>query len=110
MSGQHPSKSRPHTEPPLADPVTVEVYRHLFASIADEMGEVLRRTACSPNIKERRDYSSARRHSVRALGPCSINCRATSTATSIASRGSSGRFRRASLSGRVEDVAGACST
>ena len=41
------------------DPVTLEVYRHLFASVAEEMGATLRRTACSPNIKERRDYSCA---------------------------------------------------
>ena len=35
------------------DPVTLEVARNRFASIADEMGVVLRRTAYSPNIKER---------------------------------------------------------
>jgi N-methylhydantoinase B len=39
--------------------VTLEVYRHLFAAVADEMGVTLRRTASSPNIKERRDYSCA---------------------------------------------------
>jgi len=37
----------------------VEVFRHLFAAIAEEMGGVLRRAASSPNIKERRDYSCA---------------------------------------------------
>lgn len=42
-----------------ADPVRLEVFRHLFASVADEMGRVLRRTAYSPNIKERRDFSCA---------------------------------------------------
>ncbi|MEE8560531.1 MAG: hydantoinase B/oxoprolinase family protein, partial [Gemmatimonadota bacterium] len=41
------------------DPVRLEVYRHLLASIAEEMGAVLRRSAFSPNIKERRDYSCA---------------------------------------------------
>ncbi len=41
------------------DPVRLEVYRHLLASVADEMGAVLRRSAFSPNIKERRDYSCA---------------------------------------------------
>jgi N-methylhydantoinase B len=41
------------------DPVTLEVYRHLFAAVAEEMGAVLRRSACSANIKERRDYSCA---------------------------------------------------
>ena len=46
----------------MADPVhpiKLEIYRDLFASIAGEMGTVLRRTAYSPNIKERRDYSCA---------------------------------------------------
>ncbi len=36
-----------------------ELFRNLFVSVADEMGVVLRRTAFSPNIKERRDYSCA---------------------------------------------------
>ena len=40
-------------------PVDLEVFRNLFVSIADEMGAVLRRTAFSANIKERRDYSCA---------------------------------------------------
>jgi len=40
-------------------PIELEIYRQLFASIADEMGTVLRRTAYSANIKERRDYSCA---------------------------------------------------
>jgi N-methylhydantoinase B/oxoprolinase/acetone carboxylase alpha subunit len=39
--------------------VDLEVFRNLFVSIADEMGTVLRRTAFSANIKERRDYSCA---------------------------------------------------
>ncbi len=42
-----------------SDPVELEVFKHLFHSIADEMGASLRRTAFSPNIKERRDYSCA---------------------------------------------------
>jgi N-methylhydantoinase B/oxoprolinase/acetone carboxylase alpha subunit len=37
----------------------LEVFRNLFVSIADEMGAVLRKTAFSANIKERRDYSCA---------------------------------------------------
>ncbi len=40
-------------------PIKLEIYRNLFFSIAQEMGTVLRRTAYSPNIKERRDYSCA---------------------------------------------------
>ncbi|MCC6729046.1 MAG: hydantoinase B/oxoprolinase family protein [Chthonomonadales bacterium] len=41
------------------DPVRVEVWRHLFASIAEEMGATLEHTGYSPNLKERRDYSCA---------------------------------------------------
>ena len=41
------------------DPITLEVARNRFAGIADEMGVVLRRTAYSPNIKERADCSAA---------------------------------------------------
>src|SRR5215211_6815864 len=40
-------------------PTTLEIYRALFTSVAEEMGVALRRTAFSPNIKERRDYSCA---------------------------------------------------
>ncbi len=39
--------------------IEVEVVRHLFSSIAEEMGATLMRSAFSPNIKERRDYSCA---------------------------------------------------
>ncbi len=39
--------------------IELELFRNLFVSIADEMGVVLRKTAFSPNIKERRDYSCA---------------------------------------------------
>ena len=41
------------------DPTTLEIYRALYTSLAEEMGIALRRTAFSPNIKERRDYSCA---------------------------------------------------
>ncbi|HEX8181464.1 MAG TPA: hydantoinase B/oxoprolinase family protein [Pyrinomonadaceae bacterium] len=41
------------------DPITLEIYRALYTSVAEEMGVALRRTAFSPNIKERRDYSCA---------------------------------------------------
>lgn len=43
----------------LLDPVRLEIYRHLFTALAEEMGGALRRSAYSPNIKERRDYSCA---------------------------------------------------
>ena len=41
------------------DAVTLEVYRHLFTALAEEMGASLKRASFSPNIKERRDYSCA---------------------------------------------------
>ena len=44
---------------PPRDPVELEIFKNIFHSIAEEMGAALRRTAFSPNIKERRDYSCA---------------------------------------------------
>jgi len=44
---------------PAIDPVRLEVFRHLFTALAEEMGAALRRASHSPNIKERRDYSCA---------------------------------------------------
>jgi len=41
------------------DPIEIELFRHLFASICEEMGIVLWKTSFSANIKERRDYSAA---------------------------------------------------
>ena len=41
------------------DPITLELYRHRFSGIAEEMGITLRRTSYSPNIKERLDFSCA---------------------------------------------------
>jgi N-methylhydantoinase B len=41
------------------DPVALEIANHRLAAIAEEMGVVLGRTALSPNIKERRDFSCA---------------------------------------------------
>lgn len=43
----------------MTDPVELEIFKNVFHSIAEEMGAALRRTAFSPNIKERRDYSCA---------------------------------------------------
>ncbi len=42
-----------------ADPVELAIFQSAVHSIAEEMGAALRRTALSPNIKERRDYSCA---------------------------------------------------
>ena len=41
------------------DAVRLEVYRHLFTALAEQMGAALKGAAFSPNIKERRDYSCA---------------------------------------------------
>ena len=41
------------------DPVALAIFQSAVHSIAEEMGAALRRTALSPNIKERRDYSCA---------------------------------------------------
>src|SRR4051794_24891324 len=41
------------------DPIELAIFKSAFHSIAEEMGAALRRASFSPNIKERRDYSSA---------------------------------------------------
>ena len=53
MSGQ------PSTMTGAIDPITLELYRHRLAGVAEEMGITLRRTGYSPNIKERLDFSCA---------------------------------------------------
>jgi N-methylhydantoinase B len=45
--------------PVRRDPIELEIFKNIYHSIAEEMGAALRRTAFSPNIKERRDYSCA---------------------------------------------------
>lgn len=40
-------------------PFSLSIFRHVLAGIAEEMGATLMRTAFSPNIKERRDFSCA---------------------------------------------------
>lgn len=54
-----PSGQRVDEAAERVDAVTLEVFRHLFAALTEEMGAALRRAAYSPNIKERRDYSCA---------------------------------------------------
>ncbi|MFO1464665.1 MAG: hydantoinase B/oxoprolinase family protein [bacterium] len=44
---------------PRINPIELEVFRNRFAAICEEMGADLGRSAFSPNIKERRDYSCA---------------------------------------------------
>lgn len=41
------------------DPVQLSVFGHRFMSVAEQMGETLRKTSISTNIKERLDYSCA---------------------------------------------------
>src|SRR3989337_3964272 len=45
--------------PRAIDPAELAIAGALFSSVAEEMGVTLGRTAHSPNIKERRDYSCA---------------------------------------------------
>ena len=52
------SRVQPPT-PPVDDPAQIEIFDGLFMHAATQMGEVLRRTAQSVNIKERLDYSCA---------------------------------------------------
>jgi 5-oxoprolinase (ATP-hydrolysing) len=42
-----------------ADPVSLEIFNNLFASIAEQMGVTLQRTSFSTNVKERLDFSCA---------------------------------------------------
>src|SRR2546426_12485278 len=58
-AGRQSERSEESVFHPPFDPIQVEVWRHLFASIAEEMGATLERTGFSPNIKERRDHSCA---------------------------------------------------
>ena len=45
--------------PETVDPISLEVFKHLFVGIAEEMGVTLRRASFSANIKERLDFSCA---------------------------------------------------
>ncbi|MHC4877378.1 MAG: hydantoinase B/oxoprolinase family protein [Planctomycetota bacterium] len=42
-----------------ADPVLLEIFNNLFASIAEQMGVTLQKTSFSTNVKERLDFSCA---------------------------------------------------
>ena len=41
------------------DAISLEVFKNLFASVAEDMGVTLRRASFSPNIRERLDFSCA---------------------------------------------------
>jgi len=57
------TRQQKETEPAVkiepADPVLLEIFNNLFMSIAEQMGNVLEKTAVSVNIKERMDFSCA---------------------------------------------------
>jgi N-methylhydantoinase B len=50
---------KPRSASRKVDPTRLEIFKNVFHSVAEEMGAALRRSAFSPNIKERRDYSCA---------------------------------------------------
>jgi len=53
------SQRKLHLGAGKVDPTRLEIFKNVFHSVAEEMGAALRRSAFSPNIKERRDYSCA---------------------------------------------------
>jgi N-methylhydantoinase B len=53
------SPRKPRSSSGKVDPTRLEIFKNVFHSVAEEMGAALRRSAFSPNIKERRDYSCA---------------------------------------------------
>src|SRR5262245_17484011 len=57
--GKIPGRLPEYLNSMRTDPVQLEIFKSLFHAIAEEMGAALKRTAFSPNIKERRDYSCA---------------------------------------------------
>ncbi len=57
MAEERHEQQSPNAE--LVDPVSLEIFRSALTAIAEEMGAVLTRSAYSPNIKERRDFSCA---------------------------------------------------
>jgi len=44
---------------PQVDPIRLTIFSHRFASVAEQMGRTLPKTAVSTNIKERLDFSCA---------------------------------------------------
>jgi 5-oxoprolinase (ATP-hydrolysing) len=58
-----------------ADPVMLEIFNHLFMSIAEQMGVTLQNTAYSVNIKERLDFSCAVFDREAASSPMRRTCR-----------------------------------
>jgi len=50
---------QPSALSPAPDPVLLEIFNNLFASIAEQMGVTLQKTSFSTNVKERLDFSCA---------------------------------------------------
>ena len=60
ITGSEAAKSEAdHSALKPADPVLAELFRHRFMAIAEQMGERLRQTSRSVNIRERLDFSCA---------------------------------------------------
>jgi N-methylhydantoinase B len=59
LRGMARMTDRPGFNRSIPDSVKLEVFKHLYSSVAEEMGVCLQRASYSPNIKERRDYSCA---------------------------------------------------
>lgn len=53
----HAESMAPNTD--VTDPILLELFNNRFASIAEQMGVTLQRTAFSTNVKERLDFSCA---------------------------------------------------
>ncbi|MEK9891523.1 MAG: hydantoinase B/oxoprolinase family protein [Pseudomonadales bacterium] len=59
MINQNETPSKESTPPSRLSPVTLSLMVARFSAICDEMATVLSATACSPNIKDRLDFSCA---------------------------------------------------
>ena len=53
------SRETPDKSAMTVDPIQLEIFSNQFTSIAEQMGEMLRRTSISTNVRERLDYSCA---------------------------------------------------
>lgn len=59
IGSRQTSPDSPAGAPDEADPILLEVFNNQFVSIAEQMGETLRRTSVSTNVRERLDFSCA---------------------------------------------------
>ncbi len=56
---EHVAADRSNVISTEANPVQLEIFNNLFASVAEQMGVTLQRTSVSTNVKERLDFSCA---------------------------------------------------